>query len=294
MFSGWYDSPTLMNEIGKIKSVNQTMGSKDMTSVASVAVFTDQTSNYYLNIEKQTNHDLVTCQIEQLNRMGTPWDSYLTDDIAEMHFPHDRYCFYIFLNLFCPTEGITAKIKELQKAGKSMLFLYAPGYITPEGFSPEHMTELTGLSFTYSGLETVRNITMNDGASFGFSQPVSPSFTAFGGENLGVYQDTAVSAFILKKYDHHFIAWSGAGAVPWTILKDLAAKAGAFIYAEAGDPLYMNSSLLGIYSHHAASRKIHLPRQATLSSLYDAENYTGSDLEIAFDEDEMKLFEILK
>lgn len=290
MFSGWYDDEHVMNEIKKIKDINDYMGEKDLSSAAEIAVFTDQTSNYYLNINGDLTYSLVTEQAEELYRLGTPWDSFLADDIANENI--GDYKLYIFLNLFNPSDTIIKKITQLREKGKSFLFLYAPGYISDNGFSLESMSSLTGLDFEYSGLDFVDKAVTQDGEEFGFCSQTSPSFTVKGKNTLAVYKGTDIPALVTDEREDSFTAWSGVGAVKASLLKRLAKKAGVFIYSDSTDPVFINKSLFGLYAAKKGDRTIHMPKHAVLKSLYSDEVYSGKSIIIPCNDDEMKLFEL--
>lgn len=299
MFGGWYDSPEMMEEIKNISQVAQKIWTKDVSSNSEVAVFADEESYYYLSPFGKLGNDLICRQVEQLTRAGFSWDAYLSNDICHENFRHEQYKLYIFLNQFKLSSKMFEMIKSLRQSGKSMLFLFAPGYIQTDGFSLSKMQELTGFSFHLADLMSCKEavISVNSAKySLGYSEAVSPVFTTDTGTAFGHYKDTTIRAASIQEDEHCFCAWSGVGPLPYQVLTYLAKKAGCFIYSENGDPIFINKSLIGIFAHNPGVRVINLPKKAKLHELYTNELYEVDDNKTAaidFKTDEMKLFELL-
>jgi hypothetical protein len=320
MFAGWYDDDHLMDELAKIRDVTRRFWQDDMRSASEVAVFVDQESNYHVAIESCVNECLVKNQAEALGRMGAPWDCYVADDLDHPDLP-DGYKLYIFLNLFKPSEKIQNQIRRLREQGKSLFFLYAPGYIADNGFSQMAMQSLTGLPLVR--LDAADSMTGKTGSenavpgqsavqiradlsgreqTYGFTEAVAPLFTLAaddidGIEVLGQYADHAQPALALKQRGSAYDAWSGAGPVPGAILRELARQAGVFIYSETDDPTWANRSLFGLYAHKGGQRTVRFPEDVVLQDVYQAGAMipsVGKTVVLDCQDDEMRLFRVLR
>lgn len=87
-------------------------------------------------------------------------------------------------------------------------------------------------------------------------------------------------------------AWFGCGPVPASVLRQVAKQAGVFIWHDGDDPIYVNQGMLGMYCQSGGERKIRLPEDCRLVSLYEPEELCTKDGEvtIAFQPKEYKLF----
>ncbi|MDW7655663.1 MAG: hypothetical protein SCM11_00665, partial [Bacillota bacterium] len=170
MFTGWYDDPDTMAELDNLRRLTELQLQRGRQSVSEFCMITDLESNYFLGTEKHffdssTSYPMTEAQAPALNSCGTPWDSYLTDDLLSDAFDSSRYKLIYFPNLFKPTGPVLDKIRQLRAAGISLLFAHAPGYITDNGFSMEQMQVLTRLKLTKAD-ESCRTSTTPDGLSW--------------------------------------------------------------------------------------------------------------------------------
>lgn len=301
MFGGWYDDSRLMETLRQIRLLTRQLWQKGMRQVSEVALFIDMESNYYIGT--QSGYDMVEYQTEQLNRMGLPWDCYLTDDLLTGRIPHDRLKLYIFANLFKPGKRILAEVKRLRQSGKSVLFLHAPGYLQDEGFTLAGMTGLTGFQFVRE--EDCAMVTVAPGPwnlsgqaiAFGFKQACAPLFSVTDQDCdvIGRFQDNGRPAFVLRQQGSSFTAYCAVGRLPAAILRQLARRAGAFIYSETEDPLYLNDQMAGMYAHLSGTRRLRWPQHVQLREWFSgAVVATGPDgADIEFSARETRLFTVI-
>jgi hypothetical protein len=95
---------------------------------------------------------LASCQYQtayfELPRLGAPIDYYLVDDIGLPVM--DQYKVYVFLNANYLTPEQRARIKSVVlKSGKTVLWLYAPGFCDGDRLSTANITDLTGFTVGY-------------------------------------------------------------------------------------------------------------------------------------------------
>ena len=88
---------------------------------------------------------------KELSHSGCSFETIAFTDLEK--FEADQFQVYIFPNLFYLTPEKRAAVERLRKMGKTLLFSYAPGYLTPEGRSLESMNKLLGSNFkTFPGV----------------------------------------------------------------------------------------------------------------------------------------------
>ena len=86
---------------------------------------------------------ITSAQVREFVHAGVPFDTYSFADLASGNIRD--YKMYFFPNLFYITPEKRAVIEKLKAAGKMVVFLYAPGYLTADGASLESMSDLTGM-----------------------------------------------------------------------------------------------------------------------------------------------------
>jgi hypothetical protein len=107
------------------------------------------------------------------------------------------------------------------------------------------------------------------GTTFGYRTEVMPKFSVRE-ENIsiyGEYEDGGI-AFALKEFGDFNLCYTGAGTIPYLVLREMARNAGVHIYYEGNDPVFVNSRLIGV--HHVKDRDtvIHLPGEYSGEMLF--------------------------
>ena len=240
--------------------------------------------------------------------MGTPWDSYIYDDLEKPDFPTSRYKLYIFQTQFKYRDGCAALFDRLRAEGASLVFIHAPGYVTDSGFSfdamviycgihlanarAEHEKILTdGLGEIEYVLENVFSGTMNCNPKPLFCVNDSDA------EVLGRYAETGEAAFAIKRRSIGFDCYCGCGDLNVPVLRYLAREAGCHIYLDTDEVLSMSDSLVCIYANvgEGGDRifKVKGGRNVTLTDFFTGEVFTGSEsIAIPFAKNECRIFTV--
>lgn len=308
MFGGWYKDADTMKEIEKIRELSDKLSELDMKSTSEVAFIIDLTSNYHVSMD--SDYPMFQFQAEELNRMGMPWDCYLTSDLFNEKFDDEKYKFYIFPNLFKADERITERIEALRAKGKSILFLHAPGYITDSGFSVFAMQKLTGIKLKRCDFNSAE-MRLSAGKILDFSHKINEwrvndpnkQRTKFNMppvfeidekcETVGVLEaDGGIGFGIKSRPQGGFDAFCTCAPVPCELLNMLAVRAGAFSNCDAGTVMYGNSKLLTVYSFTGGKVLIRTPEPATLTEYFTGEKYISSaeGVSVEFNPIETKIF----
>jgi hypothetical protein len=263
----------------------------DRAPSAEVAVFLDDESFYYQTLHNNLSLPLIWQQrVTNLNRFGAPHDLYLLNDLLEGSLP--PYKLYVFLNPFHLNDRRRAALKAVvRQAGRTALWMYAPGYLNsdaPEAIALEHMTELTGFRFgrgdVYWGpwmhvTNFAHPITQDlpQDLFWGSTQPVGPVFHLEDPQaevlgqviySLGRCQPgLGLKSFAAEPGGTWNSVYVAAPVVPAALLRGIARHAGVHLYNEKGDVLYATHELLAVHTTAGGERTFQLPRPVEI--VYD-------------------------
>lgn len=293
MFSGYYDDPELMDEIKRLREIQEKICGYPTASVSEVVEMLDTESNYYL--KTNTYYPMVEHQSEALNRAGAPWDMNMTFDFECDAFRADQYKLFIFPALFAPTKDTRRKIAELRKKGKNMLFLHAPFYACEDELSITPMEENTAIKFERCELSdnTVRlcfdgaqNITFNftnktlNGDVWHHKDPeefeyINPIFSPTNLDVvLGRFVENGKPACGIKfREDGGFDAFCACAPMPAQLLQEFYKYAKVFKYADKSIPVYTSSSFECVYNYEGGKVRLYRPRASFLTDCFTGERY---------------------
>jgi hypothetical protein len=303
----WYGHPEVMDFIRRSRELMERASRLGMRYRGEVAVVLDEETPFYLKPGVELLYPLVFLQ-ERLGlaRMGTTFDVYLHDDLAEASMP--EYPLYIFLNTFYLTEEERRVVRQrVQCGGKTVVWMYAPGFVSEEGLSIEHVRELTGMRIRYREARIrgggtplhlyltnfdhpiTRGVTAS--TVFGTDTPVSPVFycddpeaTVLGrlmpphasGRAIGEFP-----GFAVKRCSDWTSVFVAVPNVPPDILRNLARFAGCHVYSDDGDLVYANSHFLAVHANAGGVKRIRLPRRTNVcdaftgeAAAFDAQEFT--------------------
>ncbi len=284
-FGGYYYSDALMKEVAGMVRIKDRLREIPMHSVSQVAVFGDAPSMYFASVDSTFGSSLLGAGgPAALRRIGAPFDSFSLDDLENPDLPLDQYKLVIFLNAFAVSAAKRAFIEmRVKKQGRSILWLYAPGYIQRDGFSTESMRSLTGINLAlHDGADSQVRLVKADILSnlssdieFGFEKEVTPLFQVDDPDAtvLGRYVSDGAAAFGYKKFGDHTAYYCAVGNVPHALYREIARAAGVHIYYEGNDPIYVNSRLIGIHIQSDPTSALTLPEKANtvLEELFDGQ-----------------------
>ncbi|MCC7357922.1 MAG: beta-galactosidase [Anaerolineales bacterium] len=265
----------------------------DRAPSAEVAVFLDDESYYYESNYNNVDLPLIWRQrVASLNRFGAPHDVYYLEDLLDGRLP--PYKLYVFLNAFHLNNARRAALKQqLRRAGRTALWLYAPGLLNRDTQGgegdpdySEQMTDLTGIGFSrpagaWSHMLHVTNFThpITQGLPqdwfWGSTNPIGPTFHVEDPQAVTLGQTVYVlgrnkPGFVVKSFNtgdpaaaHHSV-YCASPDLPAPVLRGVARWAGVHLYSEAGDVLYATPELLSVHTVAGGPRTFHLPRSVEL------------------------------
>ena len=300
----WYDDE-IMRVLARLQQLSEAGLGFEYESAAGLALVLHRgnarVTNYrvarYTDYQDELGLDrnLTTRQIvQEMGRIGAPWDFYSLDDLAAL--PSRRHRVYWFLNAFMLDDRERAKIDALKSDGNVLVFFYAPGWLHPDrrpAADVAHMIQVTGLEFkcidesrslvsriTASGARWLPGI--DEGFEFGeFKRPLKTGFEidpnrpnrlppvieanpvfcpeSAGSVVLGRYAADNRASFVMRQFDDWTSVYIGATSVPAALVRALIARAGVHLYGEEDTITYADNHFVGIHSSRAGRHVIELP-----------------------------------
>jgi len=272
----------VMKVIDKMREVYEISLAEDWSYPSEMAVILDDKTPFYQSLGDSLNRPLITKQISrELGRIGAPYEMYLLEDLMDPSMPDHRL--YLFLNTFRITEEQKSAIKEKTRRNNAVcVWVYAPGFISDQGFSTQNMMDLTGISLECEEIESDLHINIIDyqhpatkglpkGTRFGTDEYIGPVFYAEDPEatTLGVLtykHHTDRSGFSVKEFKDWRSVFIAAPGIPSSILRHLAMYAGVHVYSVLDDILYADRQFLAIHTRYSGKRSLFLPYS---SDIYD-------------------------
>ncbi|MCD6360006.1 MAG: hypothetical protein J7M38_04015, partial [Armatimonadetes bacterium] len=130
----WFLDDDILHTISTARDLHQRALERERRSVSQIAVFTSGATWRYHDVYKAPPiyHNLIPYTLwDAMGRMGAPYDIYAIEDLSAPEV-RDGYRLYVFLNAFYLTPDQRAQIEALKSAGRTLLFFYAPGYVSRE------------------------------------------------------------------------------------------------------------------------------------------------------------------
>lgn len=253
MFDGWFRSEEMMGAIRQMISLYHTLGETSKESAAEIAVYAEGESMYHV----RKNSDLATvtlCAMQRtLAEMGAPYDLCSVADL-DLCDPA-KYRLVILLNAYdIPSERME-RIRALQGAGVTVLWIYAPDYARGERNSAEQISAAVGMRVSigktgHGGLLCHGRVTPYTLAAPYFSVTDESALP------LARFEDGAVA--VAASRDEGSI-YAAVPYLPSALLRDILRRKGIFLYSE--DPLvytYVNRGAIGVYNATGAPARLHV------------------------------------
>jgi len=264
----------MMQTIARIgKLASQSIG-KDRKSVAEVAMIFDERSTLFTSVPKDNFIDHHAWGVYQnAFRMGTPFDMYLLDDLDNPAMPD--YKLYIMLNTYY-TDSKTREMinNKLRKKNAVIVWCYAPGWITPDGFDTKAMELLTGFKFKVSEEQVKMQLSISDKnhpitsrADKMESYLVGPIFSVDDPEAKIIGTAGGMPALATKENENCRMVYS---LMPLTVelLQGLCDYAGVHVYSRSSDVFIMNKSYIMLHTSTAGDKTIQLQDKYNIEELF--------------------------
>jgi len=294
----WFSQPEIMAALKSSHEIAEEALTRDRRRNSEIAVIVSQRTVRYLRSSTALWLPLLCHEFfEELPHVGAPFDSYVIEDLARPDMP--EYKLYLLLDAFALDDQERQLLREkVLCRGHTVLWHYAPGYITDEGFSDEAMSEITGMKLAALDMGGVPRATLCDlshpatrscppGLSWGPKLPLGPIITcedpdahvlgmqhAVPGMTPGGHfkmGDVFEPAVTVKPMEDWTSVWCGVAPVPSSLLRGIAQMAGVHIYSDAEDALSANNSMVAVHARYAGPRTIRLPRTCRVVDAFTGE-----------------------
>jgi hypothetical protein len=258
---------------------------------AQVGLFVDPNSFYWMR-STMANAALVLNQMVVLPQSGATWDFCLVDDIADPRLPD--YKLYVFLNAFYVEPARRAAIRaKLKRSGGTALFVYAPGYLGPDGSSLEAMQALTGIRLAKQDEAGLAQVVLESGHPLALGiaadEPVgaknlsvAPLFFADDptAQVVGRMVDNRRPGLVVKPVDGWTSVYSGAMQLPPKLIRNLARSAGAHIWLDTDDAVYSDGQYVGIHAASAGVKTLRLPKACKVTNALSGQPVASDGLAV--------------
>ena len=258
----------VMDAIAEMKRAGDEAIAADRSQIHDVAVFVDEPSMLYTNIKSNPplRLGLLRKTIDELACMGAPYDAYLLSDLANPKLPD--YKLYIFLNAFRIEAETRAAIEaKVKVAGKTAVWVYAPGYVEADGFSTGNMAAVTGMRIEMHDEDDEAELALTDASHVVTS--LVPRHQQLGWSVGPVFSVNDPAAVALGRTGEHvslavreFDDWRSVYSMlplTRTLLLGLCRYAGVHVYSETFDPFSASKSYVMIHTASAGPKRIVLP-----------------------------------
>ncbi|NND70537.1 MAG: hypothetical protein HKN43_03060 [Rhodothermales bacterium] len=246
----WYDAPEIRELLASFAVLMQQRTDLNLSPVADIAAVYD-TQSFFFSRHWRNERPLdqpgsvdyfvqwfLDSQARSLHRIGAPVDFLYRSDLTDEDA--DRYKLLFFFNAFVMEPAEVDELRQaLRGSNVTVVWMYAPAYLTKNQISIETMSRLTGFEFDVS-LESAPMLIDYIGKSqlrFGTGAVESPRFdTTNHDEVLGTWIDSGKPAFSVRRDEEGWTSiYCGTAPLPATILRDLARLADARLWSSSED-----------------------------------------------------------
>ena len=299
-----FHEPRIMKEVADMESLSRAALKRPVRLPGDVAVFVSEESFFHTNGGLFAN-ELVNIAADVLTVSGISFDYYILPDIAHIDFPD--YKVYLFLNAFRIDPEIRKAIDgKVKKDGKVAVWLYAPGYIGPDGLDLKGIESLTGIRIlekNVSGKVSFARLTEPSGkiTSELASVPrsvyeVGPLFYA-DDPFVQVLSRTADNLSILVLKDMR--TWKSIySLLPLSpgLIRGICDFAGVHVYSRSNDILSVNDRYLMLHAASPGQKVLFLPAGVRARDLFSGKEFLPEKgvFKDDFKMGETKIYELLK
>jgi len=148
MTAGWFDDPVLMKDAALVRRIAGKLAKNDRPfSPAEIAFVADEenflATSEQLHCWNGPNFHAVRKSQRAMMRSGLKYDFVYLDDLISRNITHHKV--YCFLNLYWISPRTQAYIDSLRRDGRTLVFVYAPGYSTDNGPDAANIGRITGI-----------------------------------------------------------------------------------------------------------------------------------------------------
>lgn len=273
MLGGWFDSDGMREAIAKMVELDAHLEDKDRTTAAKIAVFAEGNAMYRVRKTSRLSSLCLSAVRRPLAEMGAPYDIYSIADVALDTIA--QYDLLIFLNQYDVSPELKETIRR-QSHGKTILWLYAPGYATDGENSVANIAALTGITVAESREAHGAMLHADTAVQ---SVPAAPYFhvTDTDATPLAYHEDGTVAAACKEMADCRHIYCSQCTPSS-AFLRDVARDAGVFVYSDHPQVyVFACHAFIGVYNGTEEDMVIRVPDEGDYVDLITGDRYATAD-----------------
>lgn len=306
---GRFKHPRIFELIKRQQEIARAFYDGDRTKHNEVAFFYDEESVHVVSAPTLFQMiELNRCL--EIPRTGIPADFYYHNDIARDDLP--EYKLYVFVNCFSLTEKERRDIKaKVRRDGKTALFIYAQGFIDPDGtpqLSEKYVEDLTGMkvrridSPSYAKFKIAPDgplatdcdpgtvygqITkqVQDGCAMYLGTQTSVVYPLFvcddpAFETAATLCKEKLPAVSIGRENGYTTVFTAAKWLTADFYRAVGRLAGCHVYEDDGDFVFANERFLTIHAATTGLKTIHLKKACSPFEVYEKRFYGENVSEI--------------
>ena len=283
---GWLRSPDIWEALGDLtrQAARWERLIPTPPPAPDVAVLVDEASLRFLrNDPDGLGAHLVGQTRDLLLKAGGSVGFYLQSDLVRDDFPDAKL--FLFLDALRLTTGERQAIREkLQKPGKTLAWLYAPGLFDENGPSAEEAGDVVGIALRAQPWNSRGGSTVVEGRhplaerlrgqkQIGKDEIVNPLYAVADPQATVVAEYTASGAASLATREHK-AGWKsvffGDPSLALELLRGLYAYANVPVYEAGDDVVHAGAEgSLTVHGTTSGQRTVTLPRRASVYDVFD-------------------------
>jgi hypothetical protein len=289
---GWLDSDDIWDRVGSFSRRYAEFMKLRRAWSPDVVILVDEKSLLHLQKGEGFIRKLLQEQRDRIQRSGASVAFYLQNDVTARNFPTGAKL-YVFLNPYRITsEQRTAIAEKLQRDGKTLVWMYAPGICAERGEPEETAHELVGITLRLQPWHSEIGTRITDqrhgitqqiqDRNLGSRERLNPSFYVDDDEKsitvLGEYTQSGLPSVAVRDMQGWRSVFCGEPFLSDDFFRGLCRYAGAHLYTQGGeDYVFAGDGWLTIHTTREGQRTIVLPAGNALYDLTEG-RLLGEDL----------------
>ncbi len=287
---GWWDEPTLRENIRLLKELGERRMQATYSSDADVLVVHDTESFYNIASNKSQNsivHRSNNWVPVGIFKSGAVHDVIHLDDLSNVDL--SAYKVIVFVNTYVLSVAERKFINEkVAQSGRHLVWIYAPGYSDGKSLQKSFIEDVTGLQITMVHPEKPVEVVFDPQVAgqdiTSSKESVDPLFLTLDPKivGLGKVEGFKGSGFAKKQLKESTAWFFSLPADQPAVWRYIFREAGAHLYDDDGDVFYAGNGVLVLHSKPGGNRTVRLkngkeiPLVMPANSTVVVDNATGA------------------
>ena len=267
----WFEDDEILAQISSLRQTyERTIALPRGKTQAEAAIFTSGTSYYFHDNNAKPIYEEAVHRTAFYNipMSGVPVDELIFEDILKPEVQKGYKCF-VFINAFYMTPDQRRAVEGLKREGRTLVWLYAPGYVSDTGLATAGIESVTGfrvgidhtkqpLTYRLEGGDSEFTRLAEDVPYGGQSGPVSPRFFIHedpGIKVIGRYAD-GKTALAARDFGSYKSVYCTSPYVPTAVFRNIARWAGCHVYVDQEMYLDATDDFLMLTNSFQAEREV--------------------------------------